>query len=71
MPTAPCRAGTALDVRLTLCYEGECETSVFAQYLRSKLPSYMVPNRIIAVEELPRTPNGKLDRRTLAAQVIE
>ena len=57
--------------KLILCYEGECETSVFAQYLRSKLPSYMVPNRIIAVEELPRTPNGKLDRRTLAAQVIE
>lgn len=57
--------------KLILCYEGECEASALAQYLRSKLPSYMVPNRIIAVEELPRTPNGKLDRRTLAAQVIE
>ena len=56
--------------RLILCYEGECEAAGLAQYLRSKLPSYMVPNRIVPVEEIPRTPNGKLDRRTLAAQVI-
>ena len=57
--------------RLILCYEGECEAAGLARYLRSKLPAYMVPNRIVPVEELPRTPNGKLDRRTLAAQVIE
>ena len=56
--------------RLILCYEGECEASGLAQYLRSKLPSYMVPNRIVPVGEIPRTPNGKLDRRALAAQVI-
>ena len=56
--------------RLILCYEGECEAAGLAQYLRSKLPTYMVPNRIVPVEEIPRTPNGKLDRRTLAAQVI-
>lgn len=57
--------------KLILCYEGTCELSDLAHYLRNKLPTYMVPNRIVAVEELPRTPNGKLDRRTLAAQVIE
>lgn len=57
--------------KLILCYEGECEASGLARYLRSKLPTYMVPNKIIAVEELPRTPNGKLDRRALAAQIIE
>ena len=56
--------------KLVLCYEGECEAGGLAQYLRSKLPAYMVPNRIIPVEALPRTPNGKLDRRALAAQVI-
>ena len=56
--------------RLILCYEGECEAAGLAQYLRSKLPAYMVPNRIVPVGELPRTPNGKLDRRALAAQVI-
>ena len=57
--------------KLILCYEGECEAAGLARYLRSKLPTYMVPNRIVPVEELPRTPNGKLDRRTLAAQVVE
>ncbi len=56
--------------KLILCCEGECEASGLAQYLRSKLPSYMIPNRIISVDALPRTPNGKLDRRALAAQVI-
>lgn len=56
--------------RLILCYEGECDASRLAGYLRSKLPSYMVPNKMIPVEALPRTPNGKLDRRALAAQVI-
>lgn len=55
--------------RLILCYEGECEAGGLAQFLRGKLPSYMVPNRIVPVEELPRTPNGKLDRRALAAQI--
>ncbi|MDE7220057.1 MAG: amino acid adenylation domain-containing protein [Oscillospiraceae bacterium] len=56
--------------KLILCYEGECEAAGLAQYLRSKLPAYMVPNRIVPVEELPRMPNGKLDRRALAEQVI-
>lgn len=57
--------------KLILCYEGECEVSGLAKYLRSKLPSYMVPNRIVSIETLPRTPNGKLDRRALAAQIAE
>ena len=65
----PCKEPTQKK-KLVLCYEGECEAGGLAQYLRSKLPAYMVPNRIIPVEALPRTPNGKLDRRALAAQVI-
>jgi amino acid adenylation domain-containing protein len=44
------------------------DTAALASYARSGLPGPMVPAAFIAAEALPRTPNGKLDRRALAAQ---
>lgn len=32
---------------------------------RLPLPPYMIPRRIVAVDDFPRNPNGKLDRRVL------
>ncbi len=35
------------------------------QYLADQLPDYMIPSIIQMVEKIPRTPNGKIDRKTL------
>ncbi len=55
--------------RLILCYEGRPEPGEMVARLRAKLPPYMAPNAVHRVDALPRTPNGKLDRRTLMEQV--
>jgi amino acid adenylation domain-containing protein len=36
-------------------------------HLRETLPSYMVPPRIVPIDSFPVTPNGKVDRKVLAA----
>uniref|UniRef100_UPI00403E5477 amino acid adenylation domain-containing protein n=1 Tax=Paenibacillus sp. FSL K6-1330 TaxID=2975292 RepID=UPI00403E5477 len=54
-----------------LCaYIAACETvsiSDLRTYLSAKLPDYMIPSHIVHLEQIPLTPNGKLDRKALPA----
>jgi methyltransferase, FkbM family/amino acid adenylation domain len=47
---------------------GEQLTAGVREYLREKLPEYMLPSSFVLLDALPLTPNGKVDRRTLAAK---
>ena len=51
--------------RIVLYYVGEMEEKRLAELMKEKLPRYMIPNRIIRLEQMPLTANGKIDRVTL------
>ncbi|HSU82742.1 MAG TPA: amino acid adenylation domain-containing protein, partial [Thermoanaerobaculia bacterium] len=46
---------------------GDLSETALRAHLKESLPGYMIPSSFVLLRELPRTPNGKLDRRALAA----
>jgi natural product biosynthesis luciferase-like monooxygenase protein len=73
-PTAPCHCAEEVRVRRAwAAYTNRRATSsapadlavALKDLAREHLPDYMVPSAVLLVDALPRTPNGKLDRKAL------
>ena len=53
------------DKRLVAYVVGDGNVDGWREYLKAKLPSYMVPSGFVAMEAIPLTANGKVDREAL------
>ena len=51
--------------RLVLYYVGNVEERPLKKLLTEKLSDYMIPNRIVRLDKIPQTANGKIDRAGL------
>jgi len=45
--------------------DGTPSLSNLRQFLRDRLPDYMIPTDFVLLDALPKTPNGKIDRKML------
>jgi acyl carrier protein len=51
--------------------ESSTDSKELRQYLRDRVPDYMVPSAIMELDQLPLTRNGKLDRSRLPAPAFD
>ncbi len=51
--------------KIVLYYTGELSVAELTDYIKSKLPRYMIPNMTRRLDSLPLTANGKIDRNEL------
>jgi len=51
--------------------EKEIDVNELRQHLRTELPEYMIPSVFMILENIPLTPNGKIDRKALPVPEVE
>lgn len=57
--------------KIYLFYTGTAASREIALFLRQELQSYMVPGRFRCLDEMPRLPNGKLDRKAIEKMTVK
>ena len=65
------KLGQAIVVAVTPPAGGRLDDAALLTECRRAMPQYMVPLRIVERAELPRNPNGKIDRKKLAGEYAE
>ncbi|MBB4634030.1 non-ribosomal peptide synthetase [Longimicrobium terrae] len=58
------------DKRLVGYLTGAADVDALREQLRRTLPAHFVPSAFVALDEMPLTPNGKLDRKALPAPAM-
>jgi acyl-CoA ligase (AMP-forming) (exosortase A-associated) len=56
---------------IALVVRGSGPDEALRNYLRRELPNFMQPAHIVWRDELPRSPNGKLDREVIRSELIQ
>ncbi|MGN7824087.1 amino acid adenylation domain-containing protein [Chitinophaga sp. 22536] len=47
--------------------QGDFDKAALTEYLKGRLPAYMIPARLVPLERIPLTSNGKADKKALRA----
>ena len=61
----PSRDGSAVRYPIPECQDPVLDSGELRRHLETKLPAAYMPSRILLVDTIPLTPNGKVDRRAL------
>lgn len=57
---------------IVLFYEGKkCEEEKLWEFMKNRLPVYMVPQKLQKIARLPLNENGKIDRKALQARLVQ
>lgn len=57
---------------LALFYEGgPKDPEIVREAVRAKVPSYMLPDKVLRMKEMPKNANGKIDRKGLTKELEE